>query len=78
MTLGLVRVSIFESKKDCFSTKTQRCILRLVPWVNGVKERELKAWKDLNLRTGELGLMVLQWQGHQVKTLRGGGSFRCS
>jgi hypothetical protein len=36
------------------------------------------AQKDLNLRTGELGFVVLQKEGHKVKTLRGGGSFRCS
>jgi hypothetical protein len=35
------------------------------------------AWENLNLRTGELGFVVLQRQGHKVKTLRGGGSFRC-
>jgi hypothetical protein len=28
--------------KDCFNYKTQRCIIRLVPWVNGVNEREAK------------------------------------
>jgi hypothetical protein len=33
--------------------------------------------EDLNLETRELGSMVLQWQGPRVKTLRGGGSFRC-
>jgi hypothetical protein len=36
------------------------------------------AWENLNLRTRELGFVVLQKEGHKVKTLRGGGSFRCS
>jgi hypothetical protein len=33
--------------------------------------------ENQNLRTRELGSMVLQWQGPRIKTLRGGGSFRC-
>jgi hypothetical protein len=30
-----------------------------------------RSWENLNLRTGELGSKVLQWQGPKVKTLRG-------
>jgi hypothetical protein len=40
-------------------------------------ETRARSWENQNLRTGELGSMVLQWQGPRIKTLRGGGSFRC-
>jgi hypothetical protein len=46
----------------------------LVPWVLWSQEGKARSRENLNLRTRELGFMVLQWQGHKVKTLRGGGS----
>jgi hypothetical protein len=40
-SLGLVRVSKLESLKELFLTlRSQRFGFRLVPWVNGVKERD--------------------------------------
>jgi hypothetical protein len=40
-SLGLVRVSIQESLKDCLRHKRLNVAsFRLVPWVNGVKERD--------------------------------------
>ena len=57
--------------------ETKRWRFRLVP--QGIMESRSKARsrENLNIRTRELGFMVLQWQDHEVKTLRGGGSFRC-
>jgi hypothetical protein len=46
--LGLVRVSNLESLKELFKhKKSQRCILRLVPWVNGVKWRKANGLERL-------------------------------
>jgi hypothetical protein len=45
----------------------------------GIMESKVRARsrEDQNLKTRELGSMVLQWQGPRIKTLREGGSFRC-
>jgi hypothetical protein len=60
------------------SIKDSTFVLRLVPWGKWSQGVRLMAWENLNLRMGELGFVVLQKEGHKVKTLRGGGSFRCS
>jgi hypothetical protein len=54
-TLGLVRVSIQESLKDCFNTKELNVLhFRLVPWVNGVKWRKANGLERLKPKDGRV------------------------
>jgi hypothetical protein len=67
----------FESLRNDFFTTSSTLERKPVPL--GIMESKVRArsQKDQNLKTRELGSMVLQWQGPRIKTLREGGSFWC-
>ena len=55
MTLGLVRVSIQESLKDCVEHKRLNVFrFRLVPWVNGVKWKKANGLERLKPKNGRV------------------------